>query len=50
MEIKGRRRWEENEEGDGKKTWKKKKKKKIGRRESVRMCVAMGIGGPWAKN
>ena len=46
MEIKGRRRWDENEEGDGKKTW----KKKIGRRESVRMCVAMGMGGLWAKN
>lgn len=42
VERKGRRRWEENEEGDG--------KKMIGWRGSVKMCVVVGMGGLWAKN
>ena len=50
-ERKGRRRWEENEEGDEKKTWEKEEEEDTKKRkcQKLRMCVAVGMGGSWEK-
>ena len=45
VERKGRRRWEENEEGDGKKMWEKEEEEDRMKRKCQNVC---GCGNGWA--